>query len=158
MNIRFADQPLEIGQPSIFLAGPTPRSPDVSSWRPQALGLLEELGFTGTVLVPERRDWSVKFNYLDQVEWEYAGLESCSVIAFWVSIAVRKWFTRTLDEMHSSAETGAAGRRRLRYDDRRSFRTTFSHPDRLPGKSVGLRRLAESVRLCSRFCRSTHHT
>src|SRR5262245_4260890 len=67
-------------------------------------------------------------------------------------------FTRTLDEMHSSAETGAAGRRRLRYDDRRSFRTTFSHPDRLPGKSVGFRRLAESVRLCNRFCRSTHHT
>src|SRR5262249_35801843 len=57
-----------------------------------------------------------------------------------------------------SAEPGAAGTRRLRYHVRRSFRTTFSHPDRLPGKSVGLRRLAESVRLCSRFCRSTHHT
>jgi hypothetical protein len=48
------------------------------------LDLLRGLGFAGTVLVPERRDWPAKFNYLDQVEWEYAGLEGCTVIAFWV--------------------------------------------------------------------------
>jgi len=84
MNTVFADQPMELHHPTLFLAGPTPRSPEVPSWRPQALEWLRGLDFTGTVLVPERRDWSVKFNYLDQVEWEYAGLESCSVIAFWV--------------------------------------------------------------------------
>jgi hypothetical protein len=84
MDILFADQRLELHQPSLFLAGPTPRSPTVPSWRPQALELLRGLDFTGMVLVPERRDWSAKFSYLDQVEWEYAGLESCSVIAFWV--------------------------------------------------------------------------
>jgi hypothetical protein len=42
------------------------------------------LGFTGTVAVPERRDWAVKFSYEDQVDWEYAGLEKCTVLAFWV--------------------------------------------------------------------------
>lgn len=36
------------------------------------------------MLVPERRVWSVKFEYVDQAEWEYLGLETCSVIAFWV--------------------------------------------------------------------------
>jgi hypothetical protein len=84
MNIIFADLPLNLQPPTIFLAGPTPRLSDVQSWRPEALDLLGQLGFTGTVLVPERRDWSAGFDYLDQVEWEYTGLEGCSTIAFWV--------------------------------------------------------------------------
>jgi hypothetical protein len=84
MHVVFADQLLEIRLPSLFLAGPTPRDPAVASWRPQALDALATLGFAGTVLVPERRDVSAAFDYLDQVEWEYQGLESCSVIAFWV--------------------------------------------------------------------------
>src|SRR5262249_43549449 len=41
-------------------------------------------GFAGAALAPERRDWSVRFDYADQVEWEYVGLENCRVIAFWV--------------------------------------------------------------------------
>jgi hypothetical protein len=84
MNVVFSDQPLDTRPPSLFLAGPTPRSPEVPSWRPEALDLLRGCGFGGTVLVPERRDWSVKFDYLDQVEWEFAGLERCQVIVFWV--------------------------------------------------------------------------
>lgn len=84
MNILHADQVLEIKQPSIFLAGPTPRSKEVLSWRPEALEILHGLGFAGTVLVPERRDWTARFAYLDQVEWEFAGLEGCTVVAFWV--------------------------------------------------------------------------
>ena len=84
MEILFSDQPLVIRHPSLFLAGPTPRCSHVASWRPEALDILRQLGFAGTVLVPERRDWSAKFDYLDQVEWEYAGLEACSVLTFWV--------------------------------------------------------------------------
>ena len=84
MNIVFADQAIDFTVPSIFLAGPTPRSRDVASWRTEALDLLRGLGFGGTVLLPERRDWSVQFDYRDQVEWEYTGLEGCSVISFWV--------------------------------------------------------------------------
>jgi hypothetical protein len=84
MEVRYSDQPLLIGDPSLFLAGPTPRRSDVESWRPHALEILRELGFAGTVLVPERRDWSVKFDYLDQVEWEFRAMEGCSVLAFWV--------------------------------------------------------------------------
>jgi hypothetical protein len=84
MNVIHADQPCEVVSPSIFLAGPTPRSPEVASWRPQALEVLRGLGFSGTVLVPERRDWSVRFDYLTQVEWEFKGLESATVLVFWV--------------------------------------------------------------------------
>jgi hypothetical protein len=84
MKIIFAGQPLEPQQPSLFLAGPTPRSCEVASWRPQALEALKELAFSGTVLVPERQDWSVKLGYTDQVEWEYEALDTSGVIAFWV--------------------------------------------------------------------------
>ena len=70
--------------PSIFLAGPTPRSVDVASWRPAAIAALETVGFSGTVLVPERSDWAVKFDYIDQIEWELDGMRHASVIAFWV--------------------------------------------------------------------------
>jgi Nucleoside 2-deoxyribosyltransferase like len=84
VKIVYSDDPLEFGRPSIFLAGPTPRRAEVPSWRPEALVLLRGLGFAGTVLVPERRDGWARFSYLDQVEWEYAGLEGCCVIAFWV--------------------------------------------------------------------------
>ena len=83
MNVVYSDQYLEVQTPSIFLAGPTPRCHDVPSWRPGALAILEELQYTGQVLVPERKDW-VNFDYLDQVEWEYKGLSECSVIAFWI--------------------------------------------------------------------------
>lgn len=69
---------------SIFLAGPTPRAAEVKSWRPEALEILQRLGFEGAVLVPESRDWSAHDHYDDQVFWEWEGLASASVIVFWV--------------------------------------------------------------------------
>jgi calcineurin-like phosphoesterase family protein len=45
---------------------------------------LESLGFNGTVFVPERSDKTVKIDYFDQVEWEYAALNEAKVIVFWV--------------------------------------------------------------------------
>jgi hypothetical protein len=84
MNVAYSDQPIQLSTPSIFLAGPTPRSDVAPSWRPAALDLLRVLGFDGTVLVPERQDWKAGFDYLNQVEWEHAGLEGCDVIVFWV--------------------------------------------------------------------------
>lgn len=70
-------------QDSIFLAGPTPRRVDVKSWRPEALELLDKLGFRGIVLVPERRDWQ-NWDYLTQVEWEWKGLNTCDLVVFWI--------------------------------------------------------------------------
>lgn len=84
MNVVYADQPVDVSHSSIFLAGPTPRAAEVASWRPEALDLLRDLGFGGTVLVPERQGGWHRGDYLDQVEWEFAGLEGCSVIVFWV--------------------------------------------------------------------------
>ncbi len=99
MDVVYAGEAVAAWRPSIFLAGPAPRSTDVPSWRPEALGALRALGFGGTVLVPEPRDWSARFSYLDQVEWEYAGLEACSVVAFWVprDLAALPGFTTNVE-------------------------------------------------------------
>lgn len=84
MQILYSDQPFGISGPSLFLAGPTPRTRDITSWRQEALQLLNVHGFSGTVLIPERHDWQSRFDYLDQVEWEFAGLEQASALLFWI--------------------------------------------------------------------------
>ena len=85
MNISYARTPLP---KSIFLAGPTPRDADTKSWRPEALRLLREGGFDGTVFVPENSDGSASFTYDGQVEWELQALNSATVILFWVPRAM----------------------------------------------------------------------
>ena len=69
---------------SIFLAGPTPRDAGVQSWRPAAIEELRKQGFDGTVFIPEDADWSTKFSYDDQVEWELQALHSATCVLFWV--------------------------------------------------------------------------
>ena len=70
--------------PSIFLAGPTPRSEDVPSWRPTALEILENLGFDGIVFVPENRDGKWQQTYMEQVDWEERCLTDADIIVFWI--------------------------------------------------------------------------
>jgi Nucleoside 2-deoxyribosyltransferase like len=84
MKAIYSDQEPIFDSPSIFLAGPTPRTDQVVSWRIQALQILQEAGFPGAVLIPERHDWVTSFDYNDQVEWEFTCLEGATVIAFWV--------------------------------------------------------------------------
>jgi 8-oxo-dGTP pyrophosphatase MutT (NUDIX family) len=69
---------------AVFLAGPTPRSPDVPSWRPEALALLAEAGFRGAVFVPETATGECSPDYDDQVEWERQGLNFADRILFWI--------------------------------------------------------------------------
>ncbi len=92
MQLVFSDQPLPLAHTrSVFLAGPSPRSPEIPDWRPQALEVLQRAGFDGTVLIPipEARfsgsggnepGWS----YTGQVEWEAKARARADVIVFWV--------------------------------------------------------------------------
>lgn len=81
MNITYAMQRIN---GSIFLAGPTPRSDDVESWRPSALWHLDDLGFKGEVYVPESEGWKQRDNYDGQVFWEWKALKKADAVAFWV--------------------------------------------------------------------------
>ncbi|MFT4974700.1 MAG: 8-oxo-dGTP pyrophosphatase MutT (NUDIX family) [Myxococcota bacterium] len=85
MDVVYAKQPRpEQWASSIFLAGPTPRSAEVPSWRPAALRALEQAGFDGVVFVPEDEDGEFRGSYLDQVSWERDALHASDVILFWV--------------------------------------------------------------------------
>jgi hypothetical protein len=74
MQILYSDEPMKLEGFSVFMAGPSPRSADVESWRPEGLRLLEKFKFNGLALVPERKNWEAKGTYMNQVEWEYEGL------------------------------------------------------------------------------------
>jgi hypothetical protein len=69
---------------SIFLAGPTPRSKDVETWRKEALKILEDLDFAGSVFVPETAIWQWLGDYDGQVTWEWHALGLASCTLFWV--------------------------------------------------------------------------
>jgi 8-oxo-dGTP pyrophosphatase MutT (NUDIX family) len=85
VHVVFAQEPFPTRvERTLFLAGPTPRSIDVESWRPEALRLLEARGWSGTVFVPEPRDRAFKGSYDDQVDWELAGLRRADAVLFWV--------------------------------------------------------------------------
>lgn len=73
------------GVPSVFLAGPTPRSQEVASWRPEVIAEFRRRGYRGYLFVPEDRGGKFRGAYLDQVEWERRGREErATCILFWV--------------------------------------------------------------------------
>ena len=71
---------------SIFLAGPTPRSDDVPSWRPEALAEIQRRNTVDVlaVFVPEPQDGARYPAYDSQVEWEQRWLDAADSILFWV--------------------------------------------------------------------------
>lgn len=91
MTVVYAREDLPIcakDKPSIFLAGCTPRTTDVKSWRPDALNLLAELEFDGVVFVPEDRlggfDVTIPNVWLKQVQWEIKCLDAANIVMFWI--------------------------------------------------------------------------
>lgn len=72
---------------SLFLVGPTPRTSDAQSWRPQALQVLSQYvdnKIDLVVFIPEPRNGIYSTNYLEQVEWETQHLEMADAILAWV--------------------------------------------------------------------------
>jgi len=69
---------------TLFLAGPTPRKKGVEGWRKEALHILRQLGFDGTVFVPEPEDGTWASDYDGQIEWEEEGLNRADCIVFWM--------------------------------------------------------------------------
>lgn len=86
---------------SIFLAGPTPRSTDVQSWRPYALELLERKNYNGVVYVPENRPGSKETVIPDNgyPKWEHDAMDKSDLIPFWVprNLATLPGFTTNVE-------------------------------------------------------------
>ena len=86
MILNYSNSPVIVkdGCPSIFLAGPTPRSNNIESWRKEAIKILEQLEFDGIVYIPECNFSSTTFDYNKQVSWEWEAMENADIIAFWI--------------------------------------------------------------------------
>lgn len=70
---------------SIFLAGPTPElGSNTPSWRKEAIKILEERDFKGTVFYPESRTGKITWSDSEQIEWEHQYLNSATCILFWI--------------------------------------------------------------------------
>lgn len=83
MHIVYAGQEVSCVMDAIFLAGPTPRSADVMSWRKEAIQLLHGMQFNGAVFVPEPEEGP--FPDIDsQIEWEEKYLHYADPIMFWI--------------------------------------------------------------------------
>jgi hypothetical protein len=93
MNIVYAGEeiPKRIIK-SIFLAGPTPRSNNVKSWRVEALEILEKLNYDGTVFIPEARNGEKYPDYDEQINWESTMMNLCDCILFWIDRQMRTDF------------------------------------------------------------------
>lgn len=84
MIVNYSNQEVLKCDKSIFLAGPTPRSRDVETWRKEAIKILNELGFDGIVYVPEKEFDDRTFDYNNQVWWEREALHNATTIVFWI--------------------------------------------------------------------------
>ena len=84
----YAGQPLSPqGTASVFLAGPTPRSADVPSWRPAAIREIaaQWQGQAAlAVLIPEPVDGQPWPYHDNQAAWETDARASASAILFWI--------------------------------------------------------------------------
>jgi 8-oxo-dGTP pyrophosphatase MutT (NUDIX family) len=85
MQVIYTQKPMPASiRASIFLAGPTPRTAETPSWRPEALKILEARGFDGTVFIPEFEGGPWRGSYDDQVGWEEEALNHADCVLFWV--------------------------------------------------------------------------
>lgn len=86
MKVIYAQESLpDVQVKGLFLAGPTPRDGS-TSWRAEALEILQVEGYDGTVYLPEPAKGK-RFDELsweDQVTWEHECLSRADVILFWV--------------------------------------------------------------------------
>lgn len=69
----------------IYLAGPIPGK-GIKSYRWNAIEILCELGFEGTVLIPEKECGGALNSDIGQANWEDEAMKRAKVIGFWVPI------------------------------------------------------------------------
>lgn len=112
------EEPPNVYNASIFLAGPSPRAADVPSWRPQALKEITlQWRQPGTLVVflPEARDGVRGSDFTGQLAWERAQRDRADVIAYWVPREMA-----TMPGLSTNVEFG---------EDMDSGRAVFGSPD-----------------------------
>jgi len=85
MNIVYAQEkfPNEVTK-SIFLAGPTSRENKRTQWRLDAIDILNNLNYDGTLFIPEIINGKFNNKYDEQVEWESNAMNRADIIVFYI--------------------------------------------------------------------------
>lgn len=84
MLVFYSGNKILLDEHLLFLAGPSPRSKEVLSWRPKAIEILGKTGYRDYVLNPEHLDYKDDIDYDGQIAWERASLGVADAIVFWV--------------------------------------------------------------------------
>ena len=85
MNIIYSNQNYDKNIKSIFLAGPTPRSNKIKSWRIEAIKYFEKYGFDGNILVPEDKENKIQEEgNIPNMIWDNNALLGADLIVFWI--------------------------------------------------------------------------
>lgn len=82
--VYYGEKPPETFNSAIFLAGPSPRSKDVKSWRPGAIEILQRSNYDGVVYIPEPRPDTEEDPHFDAIGWEDNYLNMSDIIMFWI--------------------------------------------------------------------------
>lgn len=105
LSLVYTQESIPLSGPSVFLAGPTPRSRDVASWRPDAVAEIRRQ-WTGpgplTVFLPEPRSGLWQHDYDDQFIWELAARAAATALLYWIPRDLR-----TLPGFTTNVEFGA---------------------------------------------------
>lgn len=110
------EEPEGIIKKSIYLAGTNIMSPwDKIGWRDKAVKYLEEIGYSGTVFIPEDNP-SDSYKYPDpirnpdkfkkQIEWEQKWLKGADAVVFWLPRTTEKAGLISNFELGQLIETG----------------------------------------------------
>jgi len=129
MKIFYAQDPYDRDSEcaSVFLAGPTPRSKDVLSWRPEAVELFKKHKFNGNIYIPERDDWGGLEGYGSQIEWEHYHLDMSCAILMWVPRELE-----TMPSLTTNVEFGLYLHSRWGVKSGSPYRLFYGRPDEAP--------------------------
>jgi len=84
--LTYAQQSLNVkdNRPAVFLAGPSPRTQSIPSWRAEAVEYLKD---HYDIFIPEFEDGHVpegEFDHSAQIEWEQNAMVYADIILFWI--------------------------------------------------------------------------
>lgn len=99
-TVIYAREPLAPrAQPTVFLAGPTPRDHATASWRPGMIEAIHREHPDITIYSPESRDGRRAQSYDDQVGWEHRALTASTCILFylWRDLTALPGFTTNVE-------------------------------------------------------------
>lgn len=71
---------------TIFLAGPTPRDKNITSWRFEAIEIFKKLGYKDSLIIPEKlgKHYYEEIGNYDEIVWDFDAICSADIVMMWI--------------------------------------------------------------------------